>query len=92
MFTFQNQPVNYIIDVRTKLEFLLGHVKGAINLPVQSIAHEIVKRPEIARDAAIVLCCQSGHRAGQALQLLRDLGYTRMLNGGSQADVRAGLA
>ena len=92
MFTFQNQSVDYIIDVRSKLEFLLGHVQGAINLPVQSIARDIARRPEIAKDAAIVLCCRSGHRAGLAQQILRDLGYTRVLNGGSQAQLRAGLS
>jgi len=92
MFTYQQKSVDYIIDVRTKLEFLLGHVKGAINIPLQHLAGEIGRRPEIAKDAVIVLCCASGARSGVALEILRGLGYTRLINAGGQAELRAGLS
>ena len=92
MPTFKNQPVDFIIDVRTKLEFLLGHVKGAINLPLQSLAEDIGRRPEITQESALVLCCASGARSGMAQQVLRDLGYQRVINAGGQADLRAGLS
>ena len=43
------------------------------------------------KDTPIVCHCQSGRRAGWALEKLRELGYTNVLNGATGAAVNAAL-
>lgn len=74
------------IDVRTEREYNQGHLEGALNVPVNRIAREIATiSPD--RDAPIHLYCRSGSRAEAALQLLREMGYTRVQNHGAYKDL-----
>ena len=73
-----------IVDVRTPMEFMGGHVAGSINIPlgeVQSRVDEIK-----AMQGPLVLCCASGNRSGQATSFLRSLDV-ECYNGGSWLDV-----
>lgn len=88
MPTFRNKPIDVVIDVRSKVEFWLGHLPGAICLPVQSIAESLPATPEIAKDARILLVCASGARSASAAQILKSLGYTRVVDGGATASAR----
>lgn len=60
-----------IIDVRTEEEYREGHIKNAINIPVDSI-EEI----GLSKEIEIVVYCRSGSRSHQAAMVLKDLGYT----------------
>ena len=71
-----------LIDVRTVSEFRNGHIKGAINLPLESLPNG-VHRIDISSDTPLLLCCASGMRSGQAKRLLKKAGYTSVLNAGS---------
>lgn len=72
-----------IVDVRSKGEFLNGHVKGSINIPLQ----EIPQRLEQLRGMKdIVLCCASGNRSGQAAAFLEQNSIT-CKNAGSWEDL-----
>ena len=67
-----------IIDVRTLEEYQGGHLPGAINIPVDNLANEI--REDL--DQVIVVYCQSGTRSKAASEILEDLGYQVVLDGG----------
>lgn len=70
-----------LIDVRSPAEYEAGHLRDAILLPVNAIAMHIDR---IAPDKAapIVVYCQSGGRSASARQLLMQMGYQNVLNGG----------
>ena len=67
-----------IIDVRTPEEYQGGHLPGAINIPVDNLANEI--REDL--DQVIVVYCQSGRKSKAASEILEDLGYQVVLDGG----------
>ena len=73
-----------IVDVRTSGEFAGGHVKGAINIPLDQIAR---KADKLRKDRPVVTCCASGMRSGSAASILRNMGYEAH-NGGPWTSVR----
>jgi phage shock protein E len=75
-----------VVDVRTTGEFTAGHIKGAINVPYQSIDKDSNKIP---RDVPVLLCCASGVRSGQAMNLLKAKGYANVYNGGGWIRLRS---
>lgn len=77
----------HLIDVRTKEEYDLGHVPGAINIPLDSIENEISSLTE-NKDSILVVYCQSGNRSKEAAQKLVDLGYNLAFNAGGIKDFK----
>ena len=72
-----------IVDVRTTVEYMGGHVAGSINIPL----HELPDRlDELKQMKNLVLCCASGNRSGQATAFLKQYGI-ECANGGSWLDV-----
>lgn len=71
----------YVIDVREKNNYDLGHIKNAVNIPLNDIEK---KRREIPKGKKIVLCDEDGFLAFQAGVRLYDLGLfnTRVLSDG----------
>lgn len=63
-----------IIDVRTNQEFITGNVPGSINIPLHEINERIDEIKKI--EDPIVLCCASGIRSAQALEILKSNGVT----------------
>jgi len=68
-----------IIDVRSKAEFQSGHIKGAINIPLQSLSSGLSK---ISKDKPVITCCASGMRSASAKSVLQSNGYAEVYNGG----------
>jgi len=66
-----------LIDVRTTDEYTEGHIPGAVNIPLRTLAANLDKVPT---DRQIYVYCQSGFRAGQALSSLGMLGYDNVLS------------
>ncbi|WP_294488768.1 rhodanese-like domain-containing protein [uncultured Mailhella sp.] len=60
-----------VLDVRTEAEFHDGHVKGAINIPVEELVSRIQEVPE---GKPMLIICRSGHRASIAFKILREQG------------------
>jgi rhodanese-related sulfurtransferase len=85
---YRSLPVDLAIDVRSRLEFWLGHLPGAVCLPLGSLAQSIAERG-VAKDARLFVYCASGARSAQATALLRQLGYKRVTDGGAMANARA---
>ncbi len=70
-----------ILDVRSKGEFAGGHVKNAINIPVDQLGNNLSKLKD--KNKCIVCCCASGMRSGTAKRILQSQGYKTVFNGGS---------
>ena len=68
-----------IIDVRTKDEFSYGHIKGSLNIPLDSLQQQIGK---IKKGTPVITCCASGMRSASAKQVLQLHGFTQVYNGG----------
>ena len=89
--TYRGQRVDVLLDVRSRMEFLLGHLPGALCIPVDAVGTEVPRRTDIARTALILVYCQSGARSARAVGVLRQLGYSRAVNGGGIADLKREL-
>ncbi|KAA0258565.1 sulfurtransferase [Deferribacter autotrophicus] len=77
-----DRPSNiHIVDVRSPEEFAEGHVKGAINIPVDDMYKKgcdyIINK--LPKDGYIIFMCASGGRAGEMyFGLLEDCSYKEM--------------
>lgn len=80
-----------VIDVRERVEWVAGHVPGAVHLPMS----ELVQRHEElrARRAPLYLICQSGSRSARCAEYLATAGHDVVnVLGGTGAWVRSGRA
>ncbi len=73
-----------IVDVRSKSEFLSGHAKGALNIPLEKIASHAA---DLKKHSHIIVCCRSGNRSGMAKRSLQSKGLKNITNGGSWQNV-----
>ncbi|MBC3878902.1 MULTISPECIES: rhodanese-like domain-containing protein [unclassified Undibacterium] len=80
--TEQELPANAIlIDVRSSGEYQAGYIAGAVSLPLGEVGdriHSVV--PD--KDAPVIVYCQSGARSASAKNILSNIGYTNVANGG----------
>ena len=73
-------PDLFVIDVREPSELEeTGHVPGAVNIPVKTIADNLALLPGDL-DTPIVVYCKSGTRSTFAWTVLNLLGYTNVRN------------
>lgn len=77
-----------VLDVRTRQEFMGGHVAGSTNIPLNELPTRLDEVKALAQP--ILLCCASGMRSGQAEMLLRAQGI-QCENGGGWMQVNARL-
>jgi len=73
------------IDVRTKMEYDMGHKEGAIHFDIMDIMQG--SYPDLPKDAEITLYCESGNRSMMAKNFLEQAGFTKITDGGSIYDV-----
>ena len=73
-----------IIDVRQPEEYAMGHIDGAVLMPLDSLPAHFAELP---KGVKLVVYCRSGHRSAQAVSFLLTHGYDRAvsLNGGYTA-------
>ena len=74
----------FLVDVREPDEFAGGTAKGAVNIPLGSVATKINK---FKGKENIVVFCRSGNRSGQAKIILEQNGFKNFVNGGTWEDV-----
>lgn len=74
----------FLVDVREPGEFYEGSAKGAVNIPLSSLATQLTK---FKGQDNIIVFCRSGNRRGQAKTILEQHGFSNVLNGGTWEDV-----
>lgn len=84
----QKPPINFlelmqrgaiIVDVRTPGEYMTGHIKGALNIPINTLVSHLNKLP---KNKPLITCCASGMRSATGRQFLISKGYEEVYNGG----------
>lgn len=71
----KNMKIDHIIDVRTKMEWDMGHYKSAKHIPSQNINEKTLKNFKILKNDKILVYCNTGQRARRAAEKIRNLGY-----------------
>ena len=84
-------PASKVIDVRTAEEFTEGHVKGARNLSLLNGDFE-KELANLDKDVAYSVYCRSGNRSGQAVELMRNAGFTNVVDLGTVEGAAKALA
>ena len=74
-----------ILDVRSKGEYQGGHIKGSINISVDSLRSNLSK---LKKDKPIITCCASGMRSASAKSILKSNGFTEVHNGGGWSSLQ----
>ena len=79
-----------LIDVRSMEEYQSRFIPGAVNIPHTEIGEKIVAvAPE--KDTPLYLYCRSGRRVGIAMEILKKLGYSDMVNLGGYEEAKEKL-
>lgn len=73
-----------LLDVRRQDEWDAGHAAGAQLLPIEQIEGGAL--PKVEKDERLFVYCASGRRAGIAVKILQEAGYTDVVNIGGLAD------
>lgn len=69
-----------ILDVRSKSEYAGGHIKGSVNITLDSLQNNLNKFKD--KNKAIITCCASGMRSASAKSILKANGFSNVHNGG----------
>jgi NADPH-dependent 2,4-dienoyl-CoA reductase/sulfur reductase-like enzyme/rhodanese-related sulfurtransferase len=67
----------FVLDVRNQAEYEAGHLKGAVNIPLDELRFELDSLP---KDETIHIHCRSGYRAHLALRILKQRGFEKLVN------------
>ena len=68
-----------IIDVRSKGEYQGGHIKGSLNIPLDTLSSNIAK---LKKEKPVITCCASGMRSASAKSILKSKGFEAYNGGG----------
>jgi rhodanese-related sulfurtransferase len=81
-----------LLDVREPDEYASVHAVNAKLIPLGEVGARL-KEIEAYKDKPVAVICRSGRRSAQAVSLLKESGFTQVVNveGGTQAWVLAGL-
>jgi rhodanese-related sulfurtransferase len=85
-----SEEVPMVIDVRKPAEFKVGHIPGAINIPVDELE---VRIDEINDEQGVLVYCINGSRTRLAETILLDNGIENIyhLEGAFYAWIQSGL-
>ncbi len=75
---YKNTEGAVLLDVRSPEEYRQGHIPGSINIPLDQIKKIQNRVPQ--RDKPLFVHCLSGSRSAQAVQALKQMGYTGVKN------------
>ena len=83
-------PDARIIDLRSASEYRISHLSGAINIPIRALP----KRMEGlgAKDRQMVLYCKTGADSAKGASLLREAGFTAVVDAGAMSKIAAAAA
>jgi phage shock protein E len=75
-----------IVDVRSKGEYAAGHIKGSINISVDSLSQSLDRIRALHKP--IITCCASGVRSSRAKTLLESNHFKEVYDGGSWSQLQ----
>ncbi|MFP4372657.1 MAG: rhodanese-like domain-containing protein, partial [Halanaerobium sp.] len=67
----------FIVDVREKDEYEMGHLTNSVNIPLSELRE---RTDEIPKDQPVYLHCRSGQRSYNAVLALQGRGYDNVIN------------
>ena len=78
----------FVLDVREPLEYVQGHVPGAVLIPMSQLAGRVA---EVPRDRTVHVICRSGNRSASMTAFLARAGVDAVnVAGGTDAWARSG--
>lgn len=72
-----NRSKGVILDTRERVNFEKGHIVDAINIPLAKLKERITEL-EKNKDNPIIVVCQMGHQAADAVKMLEAEGYSQI--------------
>jgi rhodanese-related sulfurtransferase len=81
---FRGAPVDFVVDVRSRLEFWMGHLPGAVCIPVDELLGGL-EGQGASPGSRILLYCSTGKRSASAADQLRAAGFKHVVDGGGMA-------
>lgn len=79
-----------LVDVRTADEYAEGALPGSIRIETDELRDRIAAvAPD--KNQPVVLYCRSGRRSSAAQDLLQQLGYNQVINGGGYDQFREAI-
>ena len=79
---FRGAPVDFVVDVRSHIEFWLGSLPGAVCIPVTNLPDGLAKHEGVSENSRILVYCASGARSAAAASTLKAAGYRNVVDGG----------
>jgi phage shock protein E len=75
----ENGEIDVILDVRSTMEYNLGHFGGAVHIPVNQLKERaLTELPD--RNVRILIYCNTGQRSRAAAEILRRMGYQNVVS------------
>ena len=80
-----------IVDTREPFEYAQSHVDGAVNIPpMEFMTGQFPKAlASTPKDEEVILYCRSGQRSNTCSMILRQHGFTNLVNGTNEMRVKA---
>jgi len=75
---YDNLSSYYIIDIRSKEEYIAGHINGAVNVKTSEIIDFLNKNVSPSVYDKLVIACHTGQTASYVTSILRLLGYNNV--------------
>jgi len=72
----ENDGKTLVLDIRDVADWELGHIPGAINVPIDWLIQRMDELP--SRDTPLVIACDQGLRAPSASRILKDSGWRKL--------------
>ena len=81
------KPTTEVLDVRTPVEFMTGHLEQARNLNVNDddFAQQVT---QLDTAKTYVVYCRSGKRSSKAADIMYQQGFRHVVNGGAYDDLK----
>ena len=73
----KNNENAILVDVRSRQEYLEGHLNGSVNIPLYEL-EQCCERTLKDKEAIIIVYCQYGARSKKAIMLLKRHGYRNL--------------
>ena len=71
-----------LLDVREEPEYITGHARDAVLLPVDELTEETADLTVGSKDTPVLVYCRTGRRSREAVRKLEEMGYTEVYDMG----------